>query len=214
MCVTFVQPPVLTQSQGCLCQVIQREFIESLIRDLGPNYKVALIFVLPKSDHVRIRPLWRILDYTCIILQVWVPRTEDHSPARPFSRGRKNHFVSRCQSILTRMSSVPPNLSPLRLPRGEIVFYPTGRPSIRVLTHTIAALGYEVSGFPLSHTDLRPLPPGVWHWAVVLGEFILFIVLPPESAELSSDQSSYQSKDSPYYDSDNVDPDAPWLGRG
>ena len=115
------------------------------------------------------------------------------------------------------MSSVPPNSSPLRLPRGEIVFYPTGRPSIRVLTRSIAALGYKVSGFPLSHTDLRSLPPGVWHWAVVLGDFILFIVLPPESAESaesSSDQSGYLSEDSPYYNSDNVDPDAPWLGRG
>jgi len=114
------------------------------------------------------------------------------------------------------MSSVPPNLSPLRLPRGEIVFYPTGRPSIRVLTHTIAALGYKVSGFPLSHTHLRPLPPRVWHWAVVLGDFILLIVLPPESAESaesSSDQSGYLSKESPIYDEENVDPDAPWLGR-
>jgi hypothetical protein len=76
-CVTFVQPPVLTRSQGRLCQGIQREFIESLIRDLGPNYKVALIFALPKSDRVRIRPLWRILQYACIILQVGVPRTEE-----------------------------------------------------------------------------------------------------------------------------------------
>ena len=36
------------------------------------------------------------------------------------------------------MSSVPPGLSPLRLPRGEIVFYPSGRPSIRLLTLEIA----------------------------------------------------------------------------
>ena len=77
MWVTFVQPPVLTRSQGRLCQVIQQEFIESLIRDLGLNYKVDPIFALPKSDRIRIRPLWRILDYACIILQVWVPRTED-----------------------------------------------------------------------------------------------------------------------------------------
>ena len=66
---TFVQPPVLTRSQGRLCQVIQREFIESLIRDLGPNYKVTIRFALP--------PLWRILEFACIILQFWVPRTED-----------------------------------------------------------------------------------------------------------------------------------------
>ncbi len=74
---TFVQPPVLTRSQGRLCQVIQREFIESLIRDLGPNYKVALIFALPRSDRVRIRPLWRLLEYDCIILELGVPRTEE-----------------------------------------------------------------------------------------------------------------------------------------
>ena len=47
-CVTFVQPPVLTRSQGRLCQVIQQENIESLIRDLGSNYKVALIFASPR----------------------------------------------------------------------------------------------------------------------------------------------------------------------
>ena len=74
---TFVHPPVLTRSQGRLCQVIQRELIESLIRDLGPNYKVAFIFSLPKSDRVRIRPLWRILEFACLIFQFWVPRTED-----------------------------------------------------------------------------------------------------------------------------------------
>ncbi len=74
---TFVQPPVLTRSQGRLCQVIQREFIESLIRDFGPNYKVVFIFSLPKSDRVRIRPLWRIFDCACLIFQFWVPRTED-----------------------------------------------------------------------------------------------------------------------------------------
>jgi hypothetical protein len=76
------------------------------------------------------------------------------------------------------MSSVPPGFSPLRLPLGEIVFYPTGRPSIRSLPREIAALGYEVSGFPLPHTDLRPLPPGVGHWAVVLGNIILLLPLP------------------------------------
>ena len=41
-----------------------------------------------------------------------------------------------------------------------------------------AALGYEVSGFPLPHTNLRPLPPGVWHWAVVLGNIVLLLSLP------------------------------------
>ena len=115
------------------------------------------------------------------------------------------------------MYSIPQNFSPLRLPRGEIVSYPTGRPSIRVLIQKIAALGYEVSGFPIQQTDLRQLPPGVWHCTVVIGGIILFIVAPvesPESAESSSDQSGYLSEGSPYYDEENVDPDNPGGGRG
>ena len=115
------------------------------------------------------------------------------------------------------MSSGPPGHSPLRLPRGEIVFYPTGRPSIRVLTREIAALGYEVSGFTLRNTDLRLLlAPEVWHWAVVIGNTILFIVAPvePSEAESSSDLSGYLTEGSFYYDSDNVDPDYPEGGYG
>ena len=103
------------------------------------------------------------------------------------------------------MSSGPPGCSPLRLPRGEIVFYPTCRPSIRVLTREIAVLGYEVSGFPLGNTDLRLLlAPEVWHWAEVIGTSILFIVAPVESPETDSslDQSGYLSKGSLYYDSE------------
>ena len=107
------------------------------------------------------------------------------------------------------MSSVPPGLSPLRLPLGDIVFYPTGRPCLCLLINQITALGYLVSGFPLSHTDLSPLPPGVWHCVVVIGDFILFIVTPtaPSSfSESSSDQSGYESSiNEP--DSDNFDPD-------
>ena len=76
------------------------------------------------------------------------------------------------------MSSVPPGLSSLRLPLGDIVHYPTGRPSIRVLARDIAALGYEVSVFPLAHPDLRPLTPGVWHNSVVIGDIIICIVTP------------------------------------
>ena len=95
------------------------------------------------------------------------------------------------------------------------MFYPTGRPSIRALTQEIVALGYEVSGFPLRNTDLRLLlAPEVWHWAVVIGDIILFIVAPAESSESTSDQSGYQSEDSPYYDSDNIDPESPWAGYG
>ena len=108
------------------------------------------------------------------------------------------------------MSSVPPDLSPLRLPLGDIVYYPTGRPSIRVLAREIAALGYEVSVFPLAHPDLRRLTPGVWHNSVVIGDTIIFIVTPtapsafPDSS--ASDQSAYESSHNEP-DSDNFDPD-------
>jgi hypothetical protein len=123
-------------------------------------------------------------------------------------------IVSETKLGLSFMSSVPPGCSPLRLPRGEFVFYPTDRPNIRVLTREIAALGYCVAVYPLQQPDLSRFPPGVWHWAVVLGDFILVLVLPSESAESSSDQSGYQSKDSPFYDSDNVDPENPGGGYG
>jgi hypothetical protein len=112
------------------------------------------------------------------------------------------------------MDSIPSDLSPLRLPRGEIVFYPTGRPSIRVLIQQIAALGYEVSGFPLHHTDLRQLPPGVWHCAVVIGKIILFVVDPtePSASDLASLTSGYGSSSHNEPDLDNVDPDYPEDG--
>ena len=112
------------------------------------------------------------------------------------------------------MLSALPELSPLRLPRGEIVFYPTGSPSIRVLTKIIESQGYEVAGFPLQTTDLSTLPPGVWHCAVVVGDIILFIVDPtwPSSSDSSSLTSSYGSSSHNEPDSDNVDPDFPKDG--
>ena len=112
------------------------------------------------------------------------------------------------------MDLTPSDLSPLRLPRGEIVFYPTGRPSIRVLSQQIAALGYEVSGFPIHQTDLRQLPPGVWHSAVVIGTFILFIIEPTEplASDSASLTSGYGSSSHNEPDSDNVDPDFPEDG--
>ena len=94
------------------------------------------------------------------------------------------------------------------------MFYPTDRPNIRVLTREIAALGYCVAVYLLQQPDLSRFPPGVWHWAVVLGDFILALVLPSELAESSSDQSGYLSEDSPFYDSDNVDPENPGGGYG
>ena len=108
------------------------------------------------------------------------------------------------------MSSVSPGLSALRLPLGDIVYYPTGRPSIRVSAREIAALVYEVSVFPLAHPDLRRLTPGVWHNSVVIGDIIIFIVTPtapsafPDSS--TSDQSAYESSHNEP-DSDNFDPD-------
>jgi len=125
------------------------------------------------------------------------------------------------------MSTAPPGSSPLRLPLGDFVFYPTGRPCLRLLLQQIVASGYSVSGYPLSHPDLSSLPPGVWHCVVVIGDFILFIVDPtaPSSfSSSSSDQSGYESspKNEPdsdafdppsdqsgYESSDNVDPDFP-----
>ena len=108
------------------------------------------------------------------------------------------------------MSSVPPGVSPLRLPLGEIVFYSTGRPCIRVLIHQIADLGYSVSSFPLTHTDFSTLPPGVCHCAVVISDFILFIFAPTVPSTFSdslSDQSCYGSSSSYETDSDNIDPE-------
>ena len=66
-----------------------------------------------------------------------------------------------------------------------------------------------MSGYPLSHTDRSPLPPGVWHCVVVIGDFILFIVAPtaPSSfSDSSSDQSGYESSHNEP-DSDTFDPD-------
>ena len=121
------------------------------------------------------------------------------------------------------MSSVPPGFSPMRLPLGEVVFYPASRPSIRALARQIAALGYSVAVYPFPHTDLSALPPGVWHWSVVIRDCILFIVPPSELSELSSDQSNdellpvdpidfYSLDSASIVDSDQINPDFPWLG--
>jgi hypothetical protein len=73
---TFVQLQVLTRSQFHLCLVIQREFIESLIQDLGADFRVALRLALPRSDRCCVCPLWAILRHDFIILEIGVPRTE------------------------------------------------------------------------------------------------------------------------------------------
>ena len=111
------------------------------------------------------------------------------------------------------MSSDNPDYSPLRLPRGEVVFYHTRSPGVRVLTQLIENQGYEVTWYPLRTVNLRTLPRGVWHCAVVIGEFILFIVDPREQS--SSDSESFASGESSWDnapDSDNVDPDFPENG--
>ena len=75
--VTFVQPPVLTRSQFRLCLEIQREFLEQVIRIEGANYRVAVVFAYPRRDNLFIRPLWRLLQYDWVILQIGVPRYEE-----------------------------------------------------------------------------------------------------------------------------------------
>ena len=80
------------------------------------------------------------------------------------------------------MEPPPPHFSSLRLLRGDIVWFPTGRPNIRVLTRQIRALGYEVWNL---HVDIpgfqqQQLPKVVWLHEVVLGRVILFIADPAE----------------------------------
>ena len=118
------------------------------------------------------------------------------------------------------MNLPPPHFSSLRLPRGDVLFYPTGRPNIRVLTRRIRQLGYEVWDLlvDIPGFQQQQFPQAVWLHAIVLGRVILFVA---DSAELSSshspssgsalDQTSDSSSE--VTDSDNVDPDAPEAGR-
>ena len=117
------------------------------------------------------------------------------------------------------MEPPPPHSSSLRLPCGDLLFYPTGLPNIRVLMRQIRDLGYEVWDL---HVDVpgfqrQQLPQAVWLSAVILGRVVLFIADPEESSSspsLSSDSvSDHLSKiSSEVADSDNVDPDAPEAG--
>ena len=85
-----------------------------------------------------------------------------------------------------------------------------------MLTQLIENRGYEVTWYPLRTVNLRTLPRGVRHCAVVIGEFILFIVDPREqSSSSSSDSELFASGESSWDnapDSDNVDPDFPENG--
>ncbi len=121
------------------------------------------------------------------------------------------------------MYSISPGFSSLRLPLGDFFIYPTDCPSIRTLVCQIADLGYSVEVYLFPHNDLRALPPGDRHWAVVIGDAILVILPPSLSSEDSPGDSNNDSSSGSvsgsshieiYYDSDNVDPDFPWLGRG
>ena len=117
------------------------------------------------------------------------------------------------------MEPPPPHSSSLRLLRGDILFYPTGRPNIRVLMQQIRDLGYEVWDLHLNVPGFQQqqLPQAVWLQAIVLGRVILFIVNPAGSSSsrssssgLVSDQQSEISSE--VADSGNVDPDAPEAG--
>jgi hypothetical protein len=119
------------------------------------------------------------------------------------------------------MYSLPPGFSSLRLPLGDFVIYPTECPSIRTLVRQIEDQGYLVQTYLFPNNNLRALPPGDRHWAVVIGDTILVIV-PPYSSDSSVDPSdgassgsaSCSSRNSSIVDSDQVDPDFPWLGKG
>ena len=62
------------------------------------------------------------------------------------------------------MYSVPPGFSSLRLPLGEFVLCPTGRPGILTLVRLIAPLGYLVQVYFFPRNDLRALPLGDRDW--------------------------------------------------
>ncbi len=119
------------------------------------------------------------------------------------------------------MYSVPPGFSSLRLPLGDFVIYPTERPSIRTLVRQIEDQGYSVQTYLFPNNNLRALPPGDRHRAVVIGGAIL-VIAPPFSSDSSVDPSddpssgsaSCSSRISAIDDPDQVDPDFPWFGKG
>ena len=82
----------------------------------------------------------------------------------------------------TIIEASPSAITHLRLPRGEILSYPTGRLNTRLLMQQIRALGYstwfllvDIPGF-----QQQRLPKAVWIHAVVLGRVIIFIADPLE----------------------------------
>ena len=120
------------------------------------------------------------------------------------------------------MNLPPPHFSSLRLPRGELIFYPTGRPNIRRITRQIQDFGY---GVWVLHVDIagfqrQQIPSATWFHAVILSRVILLLSEPEgsssshsSSSDSASDRSRESLPDTGGVDSDNVDPDAPELGR-
>ena len=79
-----------------------------------------------------------------------------------------------------------------------------------------------MEAFLFPRNNLQALSLGDRHWTVVIGDAI-FVIVPPSISsdslgDLSDDGSSGSvsgsSRSEPYYHSDNVDPDFPWLGTG
>ena len=101
---------------------------------------------------------------------------------------------------------------PASASRGFVV-YPTDHPSIRTLFHQIGDLGYSVEVYLFPHNDLRALPPGDRHWAVVIGDAILVIVPPSLFSDSPGDSSDNGSSGS-VSGSSRIKPYYPWLGRG
>ena len=111
--------------------------------------------------------------------------------------------------------------SSLRLPRGERVYYNTGRPNIRVLTRDIRALYYDVwiLHVDIAGTQRQEIPRRAWLHAILISRVLLLISVPEgeeQSGSSASDPSNEGSDSSEgaseVYDSDNVDPDAPERG--
>ena len=107
------------------------------------------------------------------------------------------------------MESNPPTSSSLRLLRGKVVWYNTGRPNIRLLTRQIRDLGYKVW---VLHIDIagfqrQQIPRAEWLHAVVISRVLLLIADPASSGQSTASAQSSESRSIETDDSDNFDPD-------
>ena len=91
----------------------------------------------------------------------------------------------------------PPTLTPLQLPRGDLVWYNTGRPNIRVLTGQIRALGYEVWALHVDIAGLQQqdIPRAEWLHAVFINRVLLLIATAPAHLEHSESEAWDHSSD-------------------